>query len=168
VTRDPLPTLAALARLATPITRASVADRAPELIVSPHVVAKAEAVRLATLDAIGRWAVPPYDRLPEVPPAYEPVVLAVLARSCAFGLERDHAAWGLERLVRMEGRATRVVDIGGRPVRVVERPRPAAVAPAPTPSPAHPPFRARGPPTANGAPSCTPTSSTSTPRPVRP
>ena len=112
MTRDPLPTLAALARLATPITRASVADRAPELIVSPHVVAKAEAVRLATLDAIGRWAVPPYDRLlldiPEVPPAYEPVVLAVLARSCAFGSEVDHAAWGLERLVRMEGRATRV------------------------------------------------------------
>jgi hypothetical protein len=141
VTRDPLPTLAALARLATPITRASVADRAPGLIVSPHVVAQAEAVRLATLAAIGRWAVPPYDRLlldiPEVPPAYEPVVLAVLARSCAFGSEVDHTAWGLERLLRMEGRATRVVDIGGRPVRVVEHPRvdpPTPPAPEPTPS----------------------------------
>jgi hypothetical protein len=142
---DPMPTLVALARIGTPITRASVADRAPELIVSPHVVAQAEAVRLATLEAIGRWAVPPYDRSLldlDVLPAYEPVVLAVLARSCVFGLERDHAAWGLERLVRMEGRATRIVDIGGRPVRVVERPRPApAASHDPDPSPSAPAFR---------------------------
>lgn len=119
-----LATFAGLARMGVPITRASVADRAPTLHAPPHAVALAEGVRLRALDAVGAWAVPPFDRglldIPEVPPDYEPVVLAVLARSCAFGSERAFAAWRLERLDRLEGLPTRIVEIGGLPVRVLD------------------------------------------------
>lgn len=146
-----LATFAGLARMGVPITRASVADRAPTLHASPHAVALAEGVRLRTLDAVGAWAVPPFDRrlldIPEVPADYEPVVLAVLARSCAFGSERAFAAWRLERLDRLEGRPTRIVEIGGLPVRILDRSILVSCEPVPAPETALPP----APPTFNAA-----------------
>jgi len=146
-------TFAALARTGVPITRASVADRAPNLHASPHAVALAEGVRLRALDAVGAWAVPPFDRdlldIPEVPPAYEPVVLAVLARSCVYGSERAFAAWRLERLDRMEGRPTRIVEIGGLPVRVLDLS--VLVSREPAPAPETPPPPPPAPPTFNAA-----------------
>ena len=144
---NPIPTLVALAQRGIPLTRAAVWDRAPDLVVSVHLLAHAEAARLAAVEATRGWAVPPYDRglleLPDIDPTCEPVVLAVLARSCAYGSERDHAAWRLERLDRLAGRPTRIVEIAGDPVRVLDTPKlPAPPEAAPLPAVSPSPFSA--------------------------
>ena len=135
MTRASLATLAALARLGTPLTAEAYRARRHLLPDSPlgfraARIAEAEAVRLSVLAHIAGWAVPLWDRDLldlDVDGLWEPIVSAALVDAYARAGEAEIGAWMAERTVRMRGREARMIHVGGTAIPVVARTRPQPV-----------------------------------------
>ena len=137
MTRAALATLAALARLGTPLTAEAYRARRHLLPDSPlgfrvARLVEAEAVRQTVLAHVAGWAVPLWDRDLldlDVDGLWEPIVSAALVDAYARAGEAEIAAWMAERTVRMRGREARTIHVGGTAIPVVARTRPQPVVP---------------------------------------